>query len=67
MDNNHTHPLLGVLYLIVSIFGTIYAWVSIIALKDLIGIVAGFISTGAGIMAIRYYYFATKEKKKNLK
>lgn len=67
MDGHHAHPLVALFYLVITILGTIYAWINIAAAKDVIGVVAGCFSIVAGFMAIRYYYFAIKEKKQNLK
>lgn len=68
MDNQHySHPMIAAIYLFVSILGTIYAWISMASAREVIGIVAGIISIGAGIMAIRYYYHSIKEIKKKRK
>ncbi len=62
MEHNHPTPV----SLLVSIISAIFAWISIQNAQVLLGFAASIDAIGSGGMAIRYYYYATKEKKQNI-
>lgn len=62
MEHNHPTPV----SLLVSIISAIFAWISIQNAQVLLGFAASIVAIGSGGMAIRYYYYATKEKKQNI-
>jgi uncharacterized membrane-anchored protein len=66
MDNNGT-PGSGLVASIVSVFSGIMAWISLKDTQVIITIIAGMVGIASGIFAIRYYIYATREKKQNLK
>jgi len=53
--------------LILTIFSTIVAIVSIKDVQIILGIVASMVAIISGIFAIRYYYLSSKEKSQILK
>ena len=63
MDNNYT--AYGGTSLSVSFVSVILLFIG--SVPDGVKVVAGIVSIIAGLMATRYYYYATKEKKQNLK
>lgn len=52
---------------LVSGLSTYLAWISFLDAKDIAGFAATLIACLSGIFAIRYYYFATLEKKASIK
>lgn len=54
----------GHISLAVSILSGIIAWINTLEVAELIKNGAGVVSMLAGVMAIRYYYYATKKNKK---
>jgi hypothetical protein len=52
---------------IVSGSSAYFAWVSFLDAKDIAGFIAAIIACLSGIFAIRYYHYATLEKKANIK
>lgn len=61
MDNHQVEY--GHISLAVSILSGIIAWINMLEAAELIKNGAGIISMAAGVMAIRYYYYATKKNK----
>lgn len=61
MDNHDVGQ--GHAYLAVSLIMGFIAWVGSFELGDVLKTVSILISSGAGIMAIRYYWYATKKIK----
>jgi hypothetical protein len=57
MDNYEGH--VNILWSVSSI---IFAVISLANMQEWVGLVAGFMAIGSGFMAIRYYYFRTKNK-----
>jgi hypothetical protein len=51
----------------VSGFSACIAWVSFLDAKDMAGFIAAIIACLSGIFAIRYYHYATLEKKASIK
>lgn len=60
-DNNIGH---GHASLSISVLCGIITWLNTINVSEAIKGVAGIVSIAAGIMAIRYYYYATIKAKK---
>jgi membrane associated rhomboid family serine protease len=52
---------------LISFLSAILAWISIKDAQVIVAFCASVVAIISGVMAIRYYYFATKEKKQNLK
>ena len=52
---------------LVSIASSTYAWISIAQAKDIAALFASIIAAVATYFSIRYYYYATKEKKQSIK
>lgn len=65
MDNHH-YAGHGHISLLVSILMGVFAWVGALDFSEVLKIAAGLVSVVAGIMAIRYYYYATKKIKNNV-
>jgi hypothetical protein len=63
MDNN-SNVEFGHLSLVVSILTGIISWIGTIDVSEFIKSTAGVVAIAAGIMAIRYYYFATIKARK---
>lgn len=64
------HPFsqaLAIFNTIISVASGFVAFISIGDVQAIGGLIATVIATASGCMAIRYYYFAIKEKKHNLK
>jgi hypothetical protein len=63
MDNNqnveHGHVSLAV-----SLVGAVFAWINGHNVSETVKAMAGLVSIVAGVMAIRYYYYATIKAKK---
>lgn len=51
----------------VSIASAVLAVITIKDAQVFLGIIASLVAIGSGVMAIRYYHFSTKVKKKQLK
>ena len=51
----------------VSIGSSVFAWISLQNAKDMTALAASGMAGIAAYFSIRYYYYATKEKKQNLK
>ena len=68
MDNNlNPHdPMTAFGYIVVSSLLAAIGWITVKDAQFFITFMASVVSCVAGLMAIRYYYFATNEKKKNL-
>jgi len=64
MDNN-SNVGYGHLSLMISVLSGIISWFGTIDVGEAIKGAAGIVSIGAGIMAMRYYYYATIKAKKN--
>lgn len=62
MDHNHNGEH-GHIALAVSLITGIFAWISSQNISEVIKVLSMLISIGAGCMAIRYYYYATKKQK----
>lgn len=63
---HHGNPFAAMCSMIVSFFMSIYAFI----LADVQGaaaLIASLIAIVSGVFAARYYYYAAKEKKQNLK
>lgn len=63
MDNNNSLEF-GHASLMISILTGIVSWIGTIDVGEFIKNAAGIVSFAAGLMAIRYYYFATIKAKK---
>lgn len=63
-DNNTLEH--GHISLAISIITGAFAWISSHNISETVKIVSMILSCGAGLMAMRYYYFATKRVKKKL-
>lgn len=61
MDNNNLDN--GHAALAVSLITGFIAWIGSFDFGDIVKTVSMLVSIGAGIMAIRYYYHATKKHK----
>lgn len=57
---SHGHASLAV-----SLIGGIISWINGIPVGEAVKLIAGIVSIGAGIMAIRYYHYATIKAKKH--
>lgn len=66
-DNYTTNLGNGHMSAIVSVILGIFTWMTPEGVDLFIKIVVGLASIGTALMAMRYYWFATKEKKANLK
>lgn len=64
MDGNQT--MYGGPSLSVSLGGVMFLFIGH-DIGDILKGIAAIVSIAAGIMALRYYHYATKEKKQNLK
>lgn len=64
MENQHTSPLMST---VLSILSTVWAFISIANLQTVMAIVASCVAMVSGFFAIRYYWYATKEKKQSIK
>lgn len=62
MDHNNYGDQ-GNVYLAVSIIAGIFNWIGSYTLPEVFKGISMAVSIGAGIMAIRYYYYATKKQK----
>lgn len=60
-DNSSSAP--GLLGAITCIGSIIFAWISIDSVKGVLTIIASIVGILSGIFAIRYYWYAAKEKK----
>jgi hypothetical protein len=49
-----------------SLLSVVIAWISLRDAQIVIAIIASVVAIVSGLFAVRYYYYATKEKKKNL-
>jgi len=63
MQDNHTLEH-GHISLIISIITGVFAWISSHNISETIKILSMILSGCAAIMAMRYYYFATKKIKR---
>lgn len=61
---NHYQGILGT---IVSISSTLMAWISLQNAQTLAALFASCIAAISGVLAARYYWYAAKEKKINIK
>ena len=52
---------------VISAGSSVFAWISFLQAKDVAGFIAAIIACMSGIFAIRYYHYATKEKKQSIK
>lgn len=66
MDGNH-YSMHGGTSFLVSLGGVIFLFISSHDIGDILKGIAAVVSIAAGVMAFRYYYYAIKEKKQNLK
>lgn len=62
MDNNH-YGEHGHIALAVSFITGFFAWIGSHSLSEFAKGLSMVVSIGAGLMAIRYYYYATKKNK----
>lgn len=62
MDHNHNGEH-GHVALAVSLITGFFAWIGGQSMGEALKVISGVVSIGAGLMAIRYYYFATKKHK----
>ena len=46
-----------------SVISSIIAWFALKDAQSILAIIASLIAIGSGIMAMRYYHYATKEKR----
>lgn len=63
MDNNHNVEN-GHISALVSILSATFAWIASHDISEMIKGIAGMVAIVSGIMAIRYYYYATIKAKK---
>lgn len=66
MDHNHNAGYGGT-SLLVSLAGTVFAFISLNGIDEILRGIAAVVSIAAGFMAIRYYYYVIKEKKESIK
>lgn len=64
MADNNVNIGNGHISLLVSLLNTSLLYISWPALGEFVKIAAGIVSIFAGVMAIRYYYYATIKQKK---
>ena len=64
MDNNN-YAEHGHVSLIVTLLSGVFAWLSSHEFGEVIRTTAGLIAIISGVMAVRYYYYATKKQKQN--
>ncbi len=69
LEHNHHHhsPEMAVVSMIISLSSGFIAFVSMGTIQTIVPLVASGIAIMSGVMAIRYYWYATKEKKQNMK
>lgn len=60
MEHNTENPIEGAIFLTVT---GISFLVSLVTVKDAVQVGAGLLAAGSALMAIRYYYYATKKVK----
>ena len=65
MEGHHGHGN-GQVNLMITIFSSILTWITIKEAQVVLGLFASGVAIISGIFAARYYYFAAKEKQKNL-
>lgn len=63
MHDNHSLEY-GHISLAVAIFGTVFGWISSHNISENVKMISFIISGCAGLMAMRYYYYATKKVKR---
>lgn len=63
MDNNHNVDH-GHVSLAIAMITGVFAWISSHNVSEIFKTIAAVVSIGAGLMAIRYYYYATIKAKK---
>ena len=54
-------------FTILSFFAGMSSWVTLHNAQYLLSFIASFVAIASGIMAVRYYYYATKKINKNAK
>lgn len=64
MDNHNHITGHGHASLLISLISGVIAWVNLHTVPELLKTGSAFVSIFAGIMAIRYYYYATKKAQK---
>lgn len=68
MDHPTNDSSMGKIYLTICLFAQVIKglmnWFAEHSLQEILSPVATFVSIVAGVMAIRYYFFATKKLKK---
>ena len=62
MDNGH-HITDGMINTVTSIFCAVLAWISLKDAQTVVAMIASICAVVSAIMAIRYYYHATKKIK----
>lgn len=63
MDNNSNDVGHGHTSLVIAFITGTFAWIDGHTFSEAVKSIAAFVSMGAGCMAIRYYYYATKKQK----
>jgi len=66
MDQHNGNPFAAMCSMIVSFFMSFYAFILADA-QSAAALIASIIAAISGLFAIRYYWYAAKEKKQNLK
>jgi purine-cytosine permease-like protein len=64
---NHTNPILATLSAGFSVVCWIISFITMNDVQPFITFIAGCLAIISAVFAIRYYHYATKEKKENLK
>lgn len=64
---NQGNPILAFISAAISFTCGIISWISMLQLQPYISAIAGMLGIVSAVFAIRYYYYATKEKKQSLK
>lgn len=64
---NHMHSLKALGSAIISSLSAIFAWISLKDAQVIVAIIASGIAAISGLFALRYYWYATKEKKERIK
>lgn len=62
MEGNHSHHD-GAINAGISVLCTIFAWISVKDAQTIAAFISSCIAIVSGVMAIRYYYHATKKLK----
>ena len=58
---HNSNPVMGAIYLTTSFAMGFFGWIGWTSMQEWLKFVSLLISMGAGVMAIRYYWFATKK------